>query len=138
MLKNLYFQGFDIISSQFTDNSTEDEGYMKAQISEAEYGSDKDDDDDCWVSAHYKVIFTGYTGKRNDDESNSQIAFEMKLALECHFRYNSDTPMTKDELESSSWYLDNFGYIAIKLAAEPILKNSGYREIDIPWSGRRK
>ncbi|MBS3894881.1 MULTISPECIES: hypothetical protein [Serratia] len=133
MLEKIKFKGFEIASSQFTENGDTEGG--KYNVSFEGYGvtSEKNDDGGgCWIQIEVKPRIHGFN-ESADPESATPV-FEVELSMLLFFDYLAEEPLSKSYISENIWFFENFITISTKLAVESTLSHTVLNTIKLPWS----
>lgn len=133
MLKNIKFDGFDIVSSSFSDNSEAEGGRYRVSIEGFDFSSDRDENGNCWAQIEFTPCIQGYPEGDDDPDEGEEPSFELRMELVLAFDIVDGDPVNEAFLIENSWFFENFMSISLKLAAESTLKFTPLRELSLPW-----
>ncbi len=131
MLQNIKYAGFDIVSSSFKDNTSDDGGFFKVSIEEVKFSSGRDDDGTCWFRIGFSPSIKGYPDR--DGAGDEEPSFELKMELITDFDIMNGELIDEKFFVKNSWYFENFMSLTLKLAVDSVLKHTSLSDIYFPW-----
>ncbi|EEC8802969.1 hypothetical protein WKC13_004661 [Escherichia coli] len=133
MLKNIKYAGFDIVSSSFRDNTSDDGGFFKVSIEELKFASGRDDDGTSWFRIGFSPSIKGYPDREGEPVGDEEPSFELKMELITDFDIINGGAIDEKFFVENSWYFENFMSLTLKLAVDSVLKHTSLSDIYFPW-----
>lgn len=137
MLEKYNFEGFEVVSSSFTEKNIGEQGFIIVETKDPTISYALDEEENAYrITMEIETSISAFSGPRRDDPAEEDLAFRASANFTTFFLYDGKEDFEESEVSDNLWFFEKFNTIALHLVTENILSHTSLSYLPIPWSNR--